>query len=102
MLVVQVVREFQQLSLIQMKAKLQSLVEGREIPIEEARNWTVKDFVCVHFEARLCPARPTMLYLGREGIVSPALPHPCLAALGRAALLESYCCWMLATLMDRS
>ena len=60
MLVVQVVREFQQLSLIQMKAKLQSLVEGREIPIEEARNWTVKDFVCVYFEARLCTARPTM------------------------------------------
>ena len=94
MLVMQVVREFQQLSLIQMKAKLQSLVEGREIPIEEARNWTVKDFVCVHFEARLCTrTRPTMPQLDREGITLPALPHPCSAG--------PQCCWMLLTLMNR-
>jgi hypothetical protein len=45
----QVVREFQQLSLIKRKAELQSRVEGREIPMEEARNWSMTDFICIHF-----------------------------------------------------
>ena len=46
------VREFQQLSLIKRKAELQSRVEGRDIPLEEARDWTMKDYICVHFEVR--------------------------------------------------
>jgi len=46
----QVVREFQQLSLIQKKAELQSRVEGRQIPMEEARKWTMDDFIRIHFQ----------------------------------------------------
>ena len=51
----QVVREFQQLSLIKRKAELQSRVEGREISLEEARDWPMRDYICIHFEVTATP-----------------------------------------------
>lgn len=54
-------REFQQLSLIKRKAELQSRVEGRDITLEEARDWRMRDYICIHFEVCTPPQSSTSL-----------------------------------------